>query len=360
MNLRHYIYLLWFLLCGLFACFAVEPLEIYNAANCVPYSLNNTAEWPATYCRIIPQWYLHDTGETSLLYQNGLPLHSGDEPGGSADLNLPADLRANGVIVGIIDTGCRSDHEDLQGVILGGCAISERQNPVITEGVFNDYDPNGHGTGIASIIAAERNGIGMAGVAPGAKLLIVSTGLALPETTTQIAKGIVWLVNRGAKVICLSWGETDLPNPELLSAIQLANLHGVIVVSAVRYGGNLDLTPTYPYAWNFPLYLAVAATTRLGALYPPSATGSRVVGAPGDRIVMASVDDNYVYDNGNSFASPMVAGVLALMIAQRPKQSPWSHPWQDAFEKVVRLKASCQLHPVAGILGRVNGVELDK
>ena len=331
-----------FLLCA-WAASAVEPLEVYNPQNCVPYSLNNTPAWPGTYCRTVPQWYLNNTGEPSNLYLGGTLI--GSELGGNNDLNLPAGLRADGIIVGVIDTGCNS-HQDLSGVVIGGAYISDRGSSVLIEGQYGDYDTQGHGTGIASIIAAERNGIGMAGVAPGTKLLIISTPLSFPETPGQVAKGILWLVNHGSRVICLSWGETDTPNSELYAAMLHASNNSVIIVSAVRYGGNLDQSPSYPYAWNFPNYIAVAATTRTGALFPPTATGSRVVGAPGDRIVMASVDDPYVYDNGNSFASPMVAGLAALMIYAKPRRSAERH--------VISLKQSAALHPVAGITGSVD------
>ena len=330
-----------------FAAFAVEPLEVYNPANCVPYSLNNTPAWPATYCRTVPQWYLNNSGEESLLYQNGLIYPSGTEPGGNNDLNLIPGRRADGVIVGIIDTGC-NPHEDLAGVLIGGAYINDRPPAAFIEGQYGDWDPYGHGTGIASIIAAERNGIGMAGVAPGAKLLIVSTALVFPEYAAgNVAKGIVWLVNHGARVICLSWGESDTPNSELYTAMIHARNNGVAIASAVRYGGNLDQTPTYPYAWNFDHYVAVCGTTRTGTLISGTAIGSRVVGAPGDRIVMASVDDPYVYDNGNSFASPMVAGILAQMRARQP-----SYPSAAVF--VNRIKTSAAMHPVAGIMGNVD------
>lgn len=338
-----------FLLCA-WAASAVEPLEVYNPANCVPYSLNNTPQWPSTYCRTIFQWALNNTGETSYVWQNGLEYPSLTEPGGDNDLNLPPGLRADGIIVGVIGTGC-NQHEDLAGVLIGGAYISDRGTPVVLEGQYGDYDPHGHETGVSSIIAAERNGLGMAGVAPGAKLLVISTPLSFPETPGQIAKGIEWLVNHGAQVINLSWGETAEQNTALYMAMNYAMVNGVIIVSAVRYGGNLDQTPTYPYAWNFVNYIAVGATTRLGNLFQfngtYTATGSRVVGAPGDRIVMASTDDPYVYDNGNSFAAPHVTGLIALMKAKQP------YVRRSQFF-LNRIKAGAVLRPVPGIMGSID------
>jgi len=300
----------WLLLFLTFSALA-DPLEHFNTAGCVPYSLDET------FCRTVPQWYLENTGEPSEVYQNGLVIPSYTEPGGTVDLNLPANRNARGVVVGVIDTGCEAGHEDMVDTIIGGCFISDRGTPVLIEGQYNDFDPDGHGTGLASIIAASHNGIGMAGIAEGVKLLIVSTSFSFPELSAgHAAKGIVWLTEHGANIIVFSWGETDQDDAALHAACNYALARNVMLVSAVGYGRNLNTSPTYPYSWDMPNYLAVSATTRRDELYPPSSTGARVVGAPGVRIVMASVGNTYVEDSGTSFASPMVGGIAAILWAQ--------------------------------------------
>lgn len=339
-------------------CFtaAADPLEHYNTNVCVPFELNGSSEFPDFYCRNIPQWYLKNTGETSHRWKNGV-YDFGVEPGGNTDAGIwlawQKQPNANGVIVGVIDSGCDDTHQDLAGVVLGGVYISDRGTPVMTEGQYQDFDPWAHGTGGVSIIAAKRNGIGMVGVAPGAKVLVVATPRSFPELTDgHVAKGIIWLVDRGAQIICTSYGESYSQSDDLFDAMVYAQLNNVIIVSAVRYGGSLEDAPSYPYTWNFPNYVAVTATTRTGVRYGVSAYGARVVGAPGLRIVKAGFNNSYNYGDGQSFSSPIVAGLLALMIACDPGQPAWRY--------VQTLKNNAANYPLAGCVGRVNGSELEK
>lgn len=321
---------------------SANPWQPYNPASCVPYAIDSA------YCRVEYQWALKNTGQPSLAYQSGLSFPALDEPGGWADLNLPTsacrDYRADDIVIGVIDTGY-DPHPDMEGVVIGGIRIDDRNQ--IYDGNYFDYDTYGHGTGIASIIAANDNDIGIKGVAQGAKLLIVQIRLFGETQVSEITKGIVWCVDNGAHVINLSWGETLQANADLLAACHYAQAQGVIIVSAVGYGQNLDQNPSYPYGWNLPNYLAVAGTTRTDTIYGPASTGSRVVGAPGRVIIMANPDNGgYWYDSGSSFAAPMVSGVLAMLLQNGNGAS--GEQWVSA------LKLSAALHPIAGIIGRID------
>lgn len=331
-------------LLSVFQCFNFSafsnPLQFYTPGTCVQYAIE------APYCRVDYQWHLKNTGQESLCYQSGYIRNDLVEPGGWVDLNLPVPApRADGIIVGVIDTGY-NPHADMVGVVIGGRRIDDR-NFIYDDNYF-DYDVFGHGTGIASIIAANDNAIGMRGVAPGAKILAVQVRLFGETQVSEISKGIVWLADNGAQVINLSWGETATPSQMLWDACQYARFKGAIIVSAVGYSANLDANPTYPYGWNLPNYIAVAPLTRTDTIYGPASTGSRVVGAPGRVIVMARpTGDGYWYDSGPSFAAPQVSGVLALMIKKR---NQFVRPeWY-----VAKLKASAALHPVPGLAGRVD------
>lgn len=343
--MRLTIYLLWFLLCGLFACFA-DPLATYAPEQHVRY-LDDPA---AGYTRIDYQWYLRNTGQTSYCFQNGLIVPSLTETGGQADAGIMAawaqQPSAEGVIVAIIDSGCNDNNAELSGVVLKGYHVDDR-NLIYNETDYSDYD--GHGTAIASIVAAKHDGNGMAGVAPGVQLLIVQTRYA----TSEITKGINWSIANGADIICLSWGETDVVDANLrplMAACLNAQDHAVLIVSAVGYGRNLDVSPTYPYAWNLPNYVAVAGTTRTGGIFAPSSIGRRCVGAPARVIVQLGINGQPGYSSGNSFASPIVAGILALMIAHNPGELPRKH--------ISQLKHRAARQPVTGIIGRVNGAHL--
>lgn len=73
------------------------------------------------------------------------------------------------VVVAVIDTGCAINHPDIKRNIIGGYNFTEEYGGDIT--IFEDT--NGHGTHVAGIIAGSKNGSGIVGVAPDAKLLIL-------------------------------------------------------------------------------------------------------------------------------------------------------------------------------------------
>jgi len=77
-----------------------------------------------------------------------------------------------GTLVGVVDTGADLSHEDLAGQIVGSTdCVGSSGNPLECHGT--GQDDNGHGTEVAGIIAAAtNNGHGIAGTAPGARLLI--------------------------------------------------------------------------------------------------------------------------------------------------------------------------------------------
>lgn len=323
-----------------------DPFDSYSPTQFVPYLDTNEG-----YSRIDYQWYLRNTGQTSYCFQNGLIFPSLTEQGGGYDAGIfrawDIQNNATGVRVAVIDSGCNDNFSELAGVISAGYHIDDRNK------IYNsDYaDYNGHGTAIASIIGARANGEQMVGVAPGVSLLAVQTRYA----TSEITKGIHWAIDNGAHVICLSWGETSVVDADLrplMAACLRASDNQVVIVSAVRYGGNLEQTPTYPYAWALPNYLAVAGLYRDGTFFTPSATGLQCIGAPARVIVQLSVSGVVGYSSGNSFASPIVAGAVALHRARSPGK-PAAHIVRD-------IKTAARKHPVPGIAGRFDASQFGK
>jgi thermitase len=219
----------------------------------------------------------------------------------------PQGTGAASVVVAVVDTGVDVDHEDL----------AARLAPGGLDVVGNDADPNdeqGHGTHVAGIIAAAaNNGVGIAGAAPGCRILAIRAGGAELDIA-DVAEGVLHAVQQGAKVINLSLGASS-DSPTMREAVDQAVVAGVLVVAAAgNYGST---TPFYPAAYEAAL--AVGATTPDDARASFSNHGSWVeLAAPGVDILSTTFDGGYGLKSGTSMACPLVAGAAALLKSARP------------------------------------------
>src|SRR4051794_2783856 len=191
--------------------------------------------------------------------------------------------RGSGVTVAVVDTGVRASHEDLSGGVVAGEDFAGDANSVDPAGT-GMVDPAGHGTHVAGIIAARaNNGRGIAGGAPGAKIMPVrvldahGSGVA-----SDVAEGIIWAADHGARVINVSLGGGA--SPGMQAAMQYANAKRAVVLAAAGNGYQQGNSPTYPAA--YPEAIAVAAVNDSLAHASFSNTGSYVdVAAPGEMIL---------------------------------------------------------------------------
>ncbi len=240
-----------------------------------------------------------------------------------------ADARGNGATIAILDGGFQASHPDLAGKVVGTWDVVARNTDV--SDVAASLAP-GHGTAVASVAAAATTdvpgaGVGIAGAAPEAKLLLVSVGDALGDIyDSASAAGIVWATDHGADVISMSYGaKTTLPSAAEQRATQYAADRGVILVASA---GNTPTTATiYPAAHAD--VISVGATNLAGTAQTSwSAYGLNVaVGAPGEDVPVAfplaldtfdGVKDGYTRLDGTSFSAPIVAGEAALLRAAHP------------------------------------------
>lgn len=233
-----------------------------------------------------------------------------------ARLHLPAAWdRVHGdpsLKVAVVDTGVDADSPDLAGRVASGIDI--------VNGDADPADDEGHGTMVAGIVAAQAgNGIGIAGVAWSATVLPVKV---LDETGTgtyaDIATGIVWAADNGARIINVSAGGLA-SSDSLAEAVAYARSRDVVVVAAAGNAGAK--VPSYPAA--YPDVVAVAATDWDGNAAPFTSWGPWVdLAAPGIDITSTypapGTRPNYATGSGTSFAAPLVAGVAALVRAANP------------------------------------------
>lgn len=237
------------------------------------------------------------------------------------------------IIVAVVDTGIDDTHPDLAGAVVPGVAYVSAPS----EGCdVTTKDENSHGTHVAGIIAAiANNGIGIAGAASGVRVMPIRsldcTGIG---STSDIAMGVTWAVDHGARIVTISLG-ASLDSATLEEAVQYAIGHGVLVIAA---SGNCGLGPPrclgtanlveYPAA--YPGVLAVGATEPDGTIAPFSTQGAHVgIAAPGVRIVsttpryatyqsLRGLPMDYASLSGTSQATPLVAAVAALVWSADP------------------------------------------
>lgn len=204
-----------------------------------------------------------------------------------------------------------------------------------------------HGTHVAGIIAAIRNnGIGNDGVADNVKIMSVRAVPNGDERDKDVALAIRYAVDNGAQIINGSFGKAYSPyQDEVIAAIRYAEEKGVLICHAAG-NSSKDIgvesnfpSPKYPsMATEFKNWIEVGASTRYkkskidkknGGLKRPGLAASFSnynkemvdVFAPGLEIYSTIPDNKYEAIQGTSMASPMVAGVAALLKSYYPSLS---------------------------------------
>ncbi|WP_157241263.1 S8 family serine peptidase [Catenuloplanes japonicus] len=237
-----------------------------------------------------------------------------NEQWGLRKVNVPAAWSMTtgaGVTVAVLDTGV-NEVSDLTGRVLPGYDfINDDADPV---------DDEGHGTAVASVIAGRGDDAsGMAGVCWDCKILPVKV---LDEEGSgdylAIAKGIRYAADHGAKLINMSLAGSS-SSPLLNSAVQYATDRGALVIAAA--GNENTATRQYPAA--IPQVLSVGGSTSSDGRYEWSNYGTSWVdiAAPGCNVAQDYRGRGYGDFCGTSSATPLVAGVAALMLSRKPDAS---------------------------------------
>lgn len=258
-------------------------------------------------------------------------------------------LDGSGVVIGVIDSGYDRDHEDLQGPnIHNGMNYLDFKNGMLTD-PKNTEDTVGHGTMVAGLIGAgTNNGIGGAGVAPGATILPLRAFSASSGPIEAVIRAISGGVNGEAEglkcdIISMSFGvykekldaqgySSDLKSLE--AAIDYASKMGVIMVAAAGNDYNkvetiknkdtkeetrIDFKGLLSYPASFDTVVSVGSVDKNKNVASSSQKNEKVwVTAPGVSIFSTSYNGNYASGSGTSYATPIVSGIAALAKQEYP------------------------------------------
>ena len=262
---------------------------------------------------------------------------------GSFGINAPAawDLTTGDTqqVVAVIDTGVDYNHPDL------AANIWQNPNEVAADGIDNDnngyiddiyginpadgnsdpMDADGHGTQVASIMAAVTdNAEGIAGVSWQSKILpcrfmdkngegFVSDAIACLNYVLELKQ------NHGVNVVATnnSWGSSGF-SQALYNAIAAQRDAGILFIAGAGNDGNS--ARFYPAGYDLVNIISVAAHDQQGAIADFSNYGRDWVhlSAPGVAIAAAQTGGGYVQASGTSMAAPVVSGIVALTVAAEP------------------------------------------
>jgi subtilase-type serine protease len=235
-----------------------------------------------------------------------------------------------GVTIGIVDTGIATDHSEFTSKYKFGY---DYVNNTLTPS-----DPHGHGSHVAGIAAAARDGVGMHGVAYGASL---ANGRGLNSSgngsITNLLKAINYLADGGSRVINNSWGSAspitsfsksyfDTFLPSYVSNLRSALANDALIVFAAGNDGASEVSVSAGMPYLYPEFeskwLVVGSLAQSGGRSSFSnqcgVAANFCLFAPGSEIKSVLNIGGYTTLSGTSMASPMVSGVAALVMEAFP------------------------------------------
>ncbi len=252
------------------------------------------------------------------------------------------------VIVGIMDSGIDYKHPELKNQLWinqkemnGTEGVDDDGNGYIDDihghafgddGMGTDpMDYSGHGTHVAGIVAAEKNGIGVNGVAPGIKIMLLKTRSAKGKYyVADIVESLDYAIKHGATLVTSSIGGEAYSKTYLEVLERMDEAKMLYVQAAGNHAKNLDRFTVYPPSYNTRNMINVGNHSGNGKKWLDSNYSKNLVGifAPGVNILSLLNKDfyagpgrgGYYYKvlGGTSMAAPHVAGALALLYSLEP------------------------------------------
>ena len=238
----------------------------------------------------------------------------------------------------IILNGHYNLNDDIRSRVVGDNPSDFNDNSYGNNDVVGP-DPS-HGTHVAGTIAAERNNnLGMNGIAGNVKIMAIRAIPNGDERDKDVANAIYYAVNNGAEVINMSFGKSYSPYKDKVDeAVAYAAKKGVLIVHASGNSSkNIDISNNFPTAKryfngvllqnNFENWLEIGASTKeynlnLAARFSNYGKESVNLFAPGHKIFAPYPNDKYRSISGTSMATPVVSGVVALLLSEFPTMKP--------------------------------------
>lgn len=229
-----------------------------------------------------------------------------------------AGATGSGVSVAVIDSGVDSSHPDLSGQVLPGIDF------VDGDGFAADLTAASHGTFVSGLIAGNRNGSGIVGVAYDAKILPIRvTDQSQSFTEQNLAAGINFAANSNARVVNIAIASDAPRSPEVLAALQrAAGANKLIVMPAGNTGSAGVLFPAF-----FASSLGGAGLIA-GAIGPDGQIASfsnragsnlqHYVLAPGVDVQSSTRGGGFTTSSGTSWATSFVSGAAAVLLGAFP------------------------------------------
>jgi subtilisin family serine protease len=267
----------------------------------------------------------------------------------------------NGITVAVVDSGVDRTHSDITANIwtnvdeIPGDGIDNDNNGKTDDTwgwnfIYDNNDPvddNGHGTHVAGTIAATgNNNMGVIGVAPESKIMVIKTSNSLGISTDSFqAPALIYAVDNGVDVINCSWrGVGD--SQAIKDAVDYAHSMGVVVVAGA---GNDADDAKYYHPACYSNVITVAAVDYNNEHANFSNYGNKIdVAAPGWDVLSLQatgtapgqvVAPNYVIISGTSMATPHVSGLAALILSLHPSYTV------EQVRQAIRTSATDILEP---------------
>lgn len=213
--------------------------------------------------------------------------------------------QGSGVTIASLDSGVDNAHPDLISNMVPGWNFYDNNS--------NTSDVYGHGTKVAgAAAAASNNSFGVASVAGQSKIMPIRvTDLNGGGYSSMIANGLVYAADRGVRVASISFANMPSRTAVVAASQYMKDKGGLVMVSAGNSGINENFTPT-------TAMIPVSATASNDVKASWSSYGNYVaIAAPGAGIWSTSRGGGYGAYSGTSLSSPVIAGVVALMMAAK-------------------------------------------